>query len=72
MLAVDGVSAASPFIEMEGMVRTGRYLHPVMVHGVDPVFEQSVSRWHDQLPGWRSRQTGARNAPNRAWPHSFA
>ena len=32
-----GVVAAAPLIEMEGMVRTGRSLNAVMVHGVDPV-----------------------------------
>ena len=38
-----GVVAAAPLIEMEGMVRTGRSLNAVMVHGVDPVVEKAVS-----------------------------
>ena len=38
-----GVVAAAPLIEMEGMVRTGRSLNAVMVHGVDPVAEKAVS-----------------------------
>lgn len=38
-----GVIAAAPMIEMEGMVRTGRSLNGVLVHGVLPELEQSVS-----------------------------
>lgn len=38
-----GVLAAAPLIEMEGMVRTGRSLNGVLVHGVDPQAEQAVS-----------------------------
>ena len=38
-----GVTAAAPLIEMEGMVRTGRSLNGVIVHGVLPEAEQSIS-----------------------------
>ncbi len=43
MEAEAGVVAAAPLIEMEGIVRTGRSLNAVMVHGVDPVMEKAVS-----------------------------
>jgi lipoprotein-releasing system permease protein len=38
-----GVAAAAPFVEMEGMIQSGRDLEPVLVHGVDPDFEQALS-----------------------------
>ncbi len=38
-----GVSAAAPFVQMEGMIQSGRDLHAVMVHGVDPAYEQALS-----------------------------
>lgn len=38
-----GVVAAAPLIEMEGMVRTGRSLNGVLVHGIDPQAEQAIS-----------------------------
>ena len=38
-----GVSAAAPFVQMEGMVQAGRELHGVMVHGIDPRYEGSLS-----------------------------
>ncbi|MGI9203011.1 MAG: lipoprotein-releasing ABC transporter permease subunit [Woeseiaceae bacterium] len=38
-----GVLAAAPLIELEGMVRTGRSLNGVLVHGIDPAAEQAVS-----------------------------
>jgi len=41
--AEPGVIAAAPIVEMEGMIRTGRSLNGVMVHGVLPEAEQSVS-----------------------------
>ncbi len=37
------VVAASPYIEMEGMVRSGRELKAVLVNGVYPELEQDVS-----------------------------
>jgi lipoprotein-releasing system permease protein len=36
MLAQPGVAAAAPVVEMEGMIRTGQWLTPVLVNGVDP------------------------------------
>jgi len=41
--AEDGVSAAAPFVQVEGMIQSGRDLHGVMVHGVDPVYEEQLS-----------------------------
>ncbi len=38
-----GVTAAAPLITMEGMVRTGRSLNAVMVHGIEPESEKAVS-----------------------------
>lgn len=38
-----GVKAAAPFIEMEGMIQSGRDLVAVVVHGVDPAFEAALS-----------------------------
>ncbi len=43
VLAEDGVRAAAPVVEMEGMVRAGRELRGVLVNGVYPDFEQPVS-----------------------------
>jgi len=43
VLATDGVQAAAPFVEMEGMIRRGRELHGVLVNGVDPDLEVDVS-----------------------------
>lgn len=37
-----GVIAAAPLIEMEGMIRTGRSLNAVLVHGVLPEAEQTL------------------------------
>ena len=39
----DGIVAAAPLIEMEGMVRTGRSLNGVLVHGVLPESEMQIS-----------------------------
>lgn len=41
--AVPGVVAASPLIEMEGMIRTGNSLTGVLIHGVLPEAEKDVS-----------------------------
>jgi lipoprotein-releasing system permease protein len=38
-----GVAAAAPFVQMEGMIQSGRDLRPVLVHGVDPAFETNLS-----------------------------
>ena len=38
-----GVTAAAPLVEMEGMIRTGRSLTGVLVNGVFPEFEESLS-----------------------------
>jgi lipoprotein-releasing system permease protein len=38
-----GVTAAAPIVEMEGMIQSGRDLEPVLVHGVDPLYEQAMS-----------------------------
>src|SRR5690606_6759137 len=38
-----GVRSAAPVIEMEGMIRSGRVLTAVMVHGVLPEYERETS-----------------------------
>jgi lipoprotein-releasing system permease protein len=38
-----GVSAAAPFVQMEGMIQSGRELLAVLVHGVDPLYEKPLS-----------------------------
>ncbi len=38
-----GVTAAAPFIQMEGMIQSGRDLVGVVVHGVEPAYEQALS-----------------------------
>ena len=39
----EGVAAAAPFVQVEGMIQSGRELFGVVVHGVDPAFEQALS-----------------------------
>jgi lipoprotein-releasing system permease protein len=41
--ADEGVAAAAPVVELEGMIQSGRELRAVMVHGVDPGYEQRLS-----------------------------
>ncbi len=41
--AEQGVAAAAPFVQMEGMIQSGRDLEPVMVHGIVPEFETAMS-----------------------------
>ncbi len=43
MIAEPGVAAAAPFIEMEGMIRSGGTLQAVFVNGVMPELERDVS-----------------------------
>lgn len=43
VLEEPGVIAAAPLIEMEGMIRTGRSLNAVRVHGVLPEAEKQMS-----------------------------
>ncbi|MDH5622187.1 MAG: ABC transporter permease, partial [Gammaproteobacteria bacterium] len=38
-----GVAAAAPFIQMEGMIQSGRDLVGVVVHGVEPAYERALS-----------------------------
>lgn len=38
-----GVIAAAPLVQMEGMIRTGRSLNGVLIHGVEPGAEAQVS-----------------------------
>jgi lipoprotein-releasing system permease protein len=38
-----GVRAAAPFVPLEGMIQSGRDLHGVMVHGIDPVYEAGLT-----------------------------
>lgn len=39
----DGVAAAAPFVQIEGMVQSGRELHAILVHGVEPAYEEALS-----------------------------
>jgi len=41
--AEPGIAAAAPFVQMEGMIQSGRDLRAVLVHGVDPVYEEALS-----------------------------
>ena len=41
--AEPGVKAAAPFIQMEGMIQSGRNLVAVLVNGVEPGYEQKLS-----------------------------
>lgn len=41
--STDGVAAAAPFVPIEGMIQSGRDLHGVMVHGIDPCWEEGLS-----------------------------
>ena len=41
--AEPGVLAAAPFIQMEGMIQSGRELFAVLVHGVEPTYERELS-----------------------------
>ena len=43
VLEAPGIVAAAPLVEMEGMVRTGRSLNGVLVHGVLPGAESTVA-----------------------------
>ncbi|MDH3613908.1 MAG: lipoprotein-releasing ABC transporter permease subunit [Gammaproteobacteria bacterium] len=41
--AEPGIAAAAPFVQLEGMIQSGRDLKAVLVHGVDPEYEQALS-----------------------------
>jgi lipoprotein-releasing system permease protein len=41
--ADEGVAAAAPVVEVEGMIQSGRELRAVIVHGVDPGYEDRLS-----------------------------
>ncbi len=41
--AVDGIVAAAPLVDFEGMIQSGRDLQAVMVHGIDPASESRLS-----------------------------
>ena len=41
--ADEGVAAAAPIVELEGMIQSGRDLRAVIVHGVDPDYEERLS-----------------------------
>jgi lipoprotein-releasing system permease protein len=43
IVATPGVHSAAPVIEMEGMIRSGRVLTAVLVHGVLPEYERATS-----------------------------
>lgn len=41
--AEPGIVAAAPFSELEGMIQSGRELVAVLVHGIEPDYERSLS-----------------------------
>ncbi|NCF16096.1 MAG: lipoprotein-releasing system transmembrane subunit LolC, partial [Gammaproteobacteria bacterium] len=41
--AEEGIRAAAPFVQMEGMIQSGRNLVAVLVHGIDPAYEETLS-----------------------------
>ena len=41
--AEEGVKAAAPFVQMEGMIQSGRDLFAVVAHGIDPAYEEALS-----------------------------
>jgi len=41
--AEPGIAATAPFVQMEGMIQSGRDLQAVLVHGVDPEYEAALS-----------------------------
>jgi lipoprotein-releasing system permease protein len=41
--ADEGVAAAAPVVELEGMIQSGRELRAVVVNGVDPEYEERLS-----------------------------
>jgi lipoprotein-releasing system permease protein len=43
IVAEPGVKGAAPFTQMEGMIQTGKNLVAVMVHGIEPSYEQELS-----------------------------
>ena len=43
IMSEPGIVAAAPFVQMEGMIRTSRSLKPVLVHGVLPDQEATIS-----------------------------
>jgi lipoprotein-releasing system permease protein len=61
--AEPGVAAAAPFVQVEGMIQSGRDLHGVMIHGVDPVYENSLSGEYINMVegGLDSLYAGGRN-----------
>ena len=43
VMSEPGILAAAPYVEMEGMIQSGRDMEAVLVHGVDPELEQQLS-----------------------------
>ena len=43
MRAEPGIAAAAPLVQMEGMMQSGSELLAVLIHGVDPAFEEPLS-----------------------------
>ena len=38
-----GVAVAAPLVELEGMIQSGRDLQAVLIHGIDPEYEQQFA-----------------------------
>lgn len=62
-MAVEGVEGAAPFVDVQAMLGRSGNLRPVLLHGVDPAVESSVSRIKEHLLDGRleSLQPGSRN-----------
>ena len=39
----EGVASAAPIVHMEGMIQSGRELQAILLHGIEPEFEASLS-----------------------------
>ena len=39
----EGIASAAPIVQMEGMIQSGRDLQAILLHGIEPEFEASLS-----------------------------
>ena len=58
--AEPGIAAAAPFVQMEGMIQSGRDLQAVLVHGVDPRVRGGIVRGSDKSNPGQSRHPATR------------
>ncbi len=43
ILEKDSVTAAAPFVELQGMANSGKHTQPILIYGIDPELEKTVS-----------------------------